>query len=440
MNVSAFIARRVTASGGRSFSRLIIRIAIAAVALSLTVMIVATAMMSGFKQEISSKIFGFWGHVHITHGSASFSIMDNMEYPISRNNGYYESLDTIGRRDVTWYEFKNGREIKHEGMTKGGIRHVQEYAVMPTVMLAEDSLGIEMEGMLLKGIGTDFDWPSFKQYLEEGDSLVIHPDSTSRQIFISRETADRLRLKLGNKVELNFLRPDGPALVRVLEVVGIYKTGLSEFDRQFALVDIKQIQRLLGWAPDQVGGYEVFLDDVDDVDAFAEHLQYEENILPSDIYAEAISQKESALFNWLDIQDYNQIIILTLMIIVAIINMVTVLLILILERTQMVGTLKALGQSNWGIQRIFLYYAGYIMLFGLLWGNIIGLGLCWLQKSTGIIRLDEASYYLAVAPIAINWWTVLALNVGTLVITLVVLILPSLWVGRIDAVKALRFR
>ncbi|MEM8583884.1 MAG: FtsX-like permease family protein [Bacteroidota bacterium] len=440
MNVSAFIAKRVTAAGERSFSRLIIRIAITAVAISLTVMIVATAMMSGFKQEISSKIFGFLGHVHITDQSASYSIMDNMNYPINRDQGFYPHLDTIGRRDVTWYEFKNGREIKHQGMTKGGIRHIQVFAAMPTVMRSEDSIGVEMEGLMLKGIGSDFDWASFDEYLIEGEPLVVSPDSISRQIVVSAETARRMRLRLGDLVELNFLRPDGPSLVRVLKIVGIYKTGLAEYDRQYAIIDIQQIQRLLSWTTNQVGGFEVFIDEVDDVDAFAQYLHFEEGILPTNLYAEAVTQRESILFNWLDIQDYNQVIILTLMIIVAIINMVTVLLILILERTQMVGTLKALGQSNWGIQRIFLYYAGYIMLFGLLWGNIIGLGLCWLQDTTGMIRLDEASYYLAVAPIAINWWTVLALNVGTLIITLVVLILPSLWIGRIDAVKALRFR
>ncbi|MEL6392016.1 MAG: FtsX-like permease family protein [Bacteroidota bacterium] len=440
MNVSAFIARRVTAAGERSFSRLIINIAIAAVAVSLAVMLVATAMMSGFKQEISSKIFGFWGHVHITDQAASFSTMDNMNYPIYRDQGFYPYLDTIGRRDVTWYEFRNGREIKHEGLTQGGIRHMQVFATLPTVMRSEDSLGVEMEGLILKGIGQDFDWPSFEQYLEKGETLRVSPDSISRDIFISAETARRMRLDVNDRVELNFLRANGPELVRVMNVVGIYKTGLAEYDRQFALIDIQQVQRLLGWSEDQVGGFEVFLDNVDDVDAFAEYLHFEEGILPSNLYAESISQKESVLFNWLDIQDYNQVIILTLMIIVAIINMITVLLILILERTHMVGTLKALGQSNWGIQRIFLYYAGYIMLFGLLWGNIIGLGLCWLQDTTGLIRLDEASYYLAVAPIAVNWWTVIALNVGTLGITLIVLILPSLWIGRIDAVKALRFR
>lgn len=440
MNVSAYIARRVTASGERSFSRMIIRIAIAAVAVSLAVMIVSTALMSGFKQEISTKIFGFWGHIHITDQAASFSVLDNTNYPITSDQPFYPDLDTIGQRDYTYYRDIMGREVEFSGRTKGGVRHIQVFATIPTLMRSETEDGPEMEGIILKGLGEDFDWGSFQQYLREGEPLIVSPDSTANGIIISEVTAKRLQVELGSRLELNFLRSGSQPLVRVLYVTGIYKTGLEEYDRQFALIDIQHIQRLLGWAPDQVGGFEVFLDNIDDVEPFAEYIHYEDNILPPHLYAESIRQKESDLFNWLDIQDYNEIIILTLMIIVAIINMITVLLILILERTTMVGTLKALGQSNWGIRKIFLYYAAYIMLFGLLWGNLIGLALCWLQDTFEFIKLDEASYYLSVAPVHINWWTIFLLNIGTLIITLLVLIIPSMLVSRIDPVKALRFK
>jgi len=227
-------------------------------------------------------------------------------------------------------------------------------------------------------------------------------------------------------------------LERRFTVEGIYRTGLEEYDRQFALVDIRKIQQVLGWKENQVSGFEVFVDNIDDLDAFTNYIYFEE--ITNDLYAESIKEKMRAIFEWLDLQDVNEWVILGLMLVVAIINMVTALLILILERTNMIGTLKSLGAANWSIRWVFLYYAGYIILVGLFWGNLIGLGLCWLQATFGFITLDEANYYLAVAPIKINWWSVLLLNGGTLVVTLLFLIVPSYLVSRIDPVKAIRFK
>ncbi|MEL6276003.1 MAG: FtsX-like permease family protein [Bacteroidota bacterium] len=258
------------------------------------------------------------------------------------------------------------------------------------------------------------------------------------QILISQSTARRLKAEVGDRLEFSFLRTERNQIIRRLTVIGIYKTGLEEYDKEFALVDIKQIQSILGWRPDQIGGFEVILDDLDDLEPLTEHIHYD--ILPGNLYAESIRDKMHELFDWLDIQDYNEAIILTLMIIVAIINMMTALLILILERTNMIGILKALGQPNWSIRKIFLYYAGYIILFGLLWGNLIGLGLCWLQDTFGFVTLDEESYYLAVAPVHVKWWTILLLNVGTLVVTLLFLVIPSYLVTRIDPVRSIRFK
>ena len=218
---------------------------------------------------------------------------------------------------------------------------------------------------------------------------------------------------------------------------GIYKTGLEEYDRLFALADIRQVQRLLGWSENEVGGFEVFIDDIDDLTAITDYIYFQ--VLPNNLYAETIREKFSEIFDWLDLQDINEGVILTLMVLVAIINMMTALLILILERTNMIGTLKALGASNWGIRKIFLYYAGYIIVMGLFWGNLIAVTLGLLQERFGFIRLSEENYYLSVAPVELNLWSILLVNAGTLLVILIFLILPSYLVTRISPVKAIRF-
>ncbi len=440
MNLPLFLARGVAKSGTRSVSRTIIIIAIAAVTISVATMVVASALVSGFKTQISDKIFGFWGQIHITDSSANYGPLETFNYPISNQQDFYPSLDTTGR--VTYYDFQsslvgNSAEPKR---TRGGIRHIQQFIVLPGVVSVyqEGERQAVLEGMVLKGIDADYDWDVFKKYLVAGEPLVVSPDSTSRGIIISQITANRLKLGLGDRLDYTFPSPQMQERPRAFTVTGIYKTGLEEFDRQFALVDIKQPRRLLDWREDQIGGFEVFLDDLDDLEPMAGYIHYD--VLPQELYAESIRRKFSQLFQWLDVQDMNLAFILILMGIVAIINMMTALLILILERTNMIGTLKALGQSNWSIRGIFLYYAGFIVLIGLLLGNVIGLGLCFLQQRFGFIKLDEESYYLATAPIRIEWMTVAGLNLGTFLVTLVFLVVPSYLVTRIDPVRAIRFK
>ena len=258
----------------------------------------------------------------------------------------------------------------------------------------------------------------------------------SSDILISQQTASRLRIDTGDSFIVHFIQK-GDQLKRRFTVSGIYKTGLEEYDKVFALVDIRQVQRLLGWEADEVGGFEVFLDDLADLPVLTEYLYYEK--LPNNLYAETIREKLPEIFEWLELQNINEVVILSLMIVVAIINMITALLILILERTNMVGTLKALGGTNWAIRKVFLYYAAYIVLVGLFWGNLMGIGLCLMQEQFGLIRLSEENYYLTVAPIQLQWWSILIINVGTLIITLVFLILPSYLVSSISPVKAIRF-
>ncbi len=432
MNLERFIAKRVATSSGESFSRLIIRIAVIAVALSLSVMIVSTAVISGFKHEIGEKIFGFWGHIHIT--STQINRTTGESVPIKINQPFYPAIENIGQityDDIpTILGYELPRQVKRQ--TQGGIRHIQAFALKPGILKTKK----EIEGIILKGIGEDFDWSFFKKYLVEGQPLV-QDDTVGNGIVISKQTAIRLELKVGDKFIFNYVQ-DGEALARAFKVQGIYKTGLEEYDRKFALADLRKVQQTLAWQPDEVGGFEVFIDDLRDLDVFTDYIYLNE--IPGDLYCENIREKYPAIFEWLALQDINEVVILVLMLVVGLINMVTALMILILERTNMIGTMKALGQTNWGIRKIFLYHAGYIILLGLIWGNLAGLSFCFLQEKFGLIQLSEENYYLSVAPVRLNLFTVLALNAGTLVVTLLFLILPSWLVTRISPVKAIRFK
>jgi lipoprotein-releasing system permease protein len=435
MRIETFIARRVAASGQQSFSRLILRIAVVAVALSVAVMICANALIAGFKQEISSKIFGFWGHIHITDTDINRSLLE--AFPIEQNQPFYPHLDTLRQVEYFYTENWFGRPVQRLGRSRGGVRHIQVFAIKPGIIESAKKDAKDIEGIILKGVGQDFDWEFMGQYIKRGLPLDMPADEMSRDILISEQTASRLQVDTGASFIVHFVEK-GEQLQRRFRVSGIYRTGLEEYDRKFALVDIRQIQRLLNWREDQVSGFEVFIDHIDDLDLLSEYIYFEE--LPSDLYAESIRNKLPEIFDWLDLQDINEVVILSLMVIVAIINMITALMILILERTNMIGILKALGTSNWSIRKIFLYYAGYIIVVGLFWGNFIGIGLCLLQDHFEFIKLSEENYYLSTAPIALKTWPILLLNLGTLLVTLAFLVIPSYLVTSISPVKAIRFK
>ncbi|MBX2890224.1 MAG: ABC transporter permease [Saprospiraceae bacterium] len=431
MNLPFFIARRIAFSGENNFSRVIIRIAQAAVALSVAVMIAATALIAGFKHEISRKIFEFWGHIHISDTAYSLSFEP---IPIERDQDFYPSLDTV--RSIDYFEeaqvwgMPMGREV--EKRSRGGIRHIQAFAHKPGIIRTKTA----MEGIILKGIGQDFDWNNLMPYLQEGQPIALG-DTVSRDIIISRQTADRLQVGVGDRFIVHFVK-GGEQLRRRFQICGIYKTGLEEYDRKFAICDIRQTQELLGWTEGQVAGFEIWLDDLRDLDLYNEYIYSE--VLPPDLLCVSIRSKFPAIFEWLQLQDLNEVVILGLMLAVAIINMVTALLVLVLERTTMIGVLKALGETNRRIRRIFLYYAAVITLTGMFWGNLLGLGFCYLQEKFRFITLNEADYYLSYAPVKINWLAVLGVNVGTLAVTLLFLILPSFLVSKIAPVKAIQFK
>lgn len=434
MNFEYFIARKVAASGQKSFSRLIIRIAIAGIVLSMAVMIIATALIRGFKSEITTKIFGFWGHIHITDINVNNSFE---ETPLDMNQEFAKGLDSI--QQIKYFaeisSLKNRPDGHHleQQQTNGGINHVQIFATKKGVIKTKD----EIEAIILKGIWHDFDWEFLKKNLVDGRIIELPDTIASKDILISNSTAKRLKLKVGDRLQILFAK-DNQQLKRAYKVCGIYKTGLEEYDKRFALVDLRQVQRLQGWNENQVTGFEVFIDDIDDLEVIRDYLYYEK--LPRDLYPETIRRKFPSIFEWLELQNINEVVIILLMLIVSIINMITALMILILERTNMIGILKALGQHNWSIRRIFLYYAAYIIGLGMLFGNILGLSICFLQDQFGFITLQEEDYYLSVAPIELNFWMILILNIGTLCITVIFLIIPSYLVTRISPVKAIRFK
>ena len=428
MNFPFFIAQRVAASGQKSFARLIIRIAIVAVALSIAVMIVATSLIKGFKSEISAKMFGFWGHIHIT------SVQQTTTYepiPIIVDKGLITKLQNLNQVPLVETDFWD--RIKGKQLTSGGVHHVQSYATKAGIIKTKDNF----EGIVLKGVGADFDWSFVEQNLVEGRKINICNTDSCHDILISQSTANRLNIKTGSKFIVHFVQNNAQEQ-RLFEVCGIYKTGLEEYDKKFALVDIAHIQKLLGWADNYIAGYEVFIDDLADLKSINEHIY--SDVISNELNAQTIRQEEPAIFDWLDLQDVNEEVILILMLVVSIINMVTALLILILERTNMIGTLKSLGTTNGRIQRIFLYYGAIIIVTGLTIGNAIGLGLCWLEQHFKFIHLSEVDYYLSYAPIQFDFWTILILNIGTLIITTLFLILPTFMVLSISPVKAIRFK
>jgi lipoprotein-releasing system permease protein len=409
----------VAASGQKSFARLIIRIAIAAVALSIAVMIIASSLIKGFKSEISNKMFGFWGHIHIASTQQTTTLEPKS---ISAYPPFLQKLKNLKNVPNT-----EGGKPK----SRKGVRHVQAYAQKAGIIKTKDNF----EGIILKGVGQDFDWHFVEQSLTEGRRL--QRCDTCRDILISKSTATRMKLKVGSKFVVHFVQ-NTEMQQRMFQVSGIYNTGLEEYDKKFALVDIKVIQELLGWSSNEVAGFEVFVEDLNDLKIINDYIYNE--LITNDLFSQTVREEQESIFNWLDLQDVNEWIILGMMLLVSIINMVTALLILILERTNMIGLLKAVGTKNWSIQKIFLYYGAIIISIGLVIGNVVGLLVGWLEKTYKFVKLPEADYYLSYAPIQFDAGYIIGLNVLTFIITTLFLFLPTLLVLSITPVKALHFK
>lgn len=396
-----------TAASGR-ISRPIVRVAVGGIAIGLAVMLLALAVMNGFQGEIRKKVTGFGSHIQITGYDSNESLeADSM-------SRFQPSVDALKQQS--------------------NIRHIQVYATKAGLVKAGDQLS----GVVLKGIDRDFDWSFFKQNLREGNiiNLPADSDSSSTEVLISRFIAKRLKLNVGDKFRMYFLR-ESETRQRAFKVAGIYETGLTDgFDDRFIICDIRQVQKLNNWSRNAIAGFEVLVNDFDKLDETTEIVRSEIEV---NLYAESIRELTPQIFSWLDVLDVNALIIIGLMLFVSMINMISALLILILDRTSMIGILKAMGAADRQIMRVFLLHASKLIALGMLIGNILGLGLCVLQKQFGIAKLDEASYYLSSVPVQIDWWQVLAVNAVTFVLCQLALLLPALVVSRISPVKAIRF-
>ncbi len=416
INLELFIARRIfTDSGSRKrFSQSIISFAVFGIAFGLLVMILAVAIVTGFKKEVRNKVIGFGAHIQIVNFDSNSSYET---VPVSASQPWLEQLKALD-----------------------GVKHVEVFATKPGIVKTDE----EMMGMVLKGIGPDFDWTFFKENLVEGAVFTVSDTGRNESVLISQQMASSLKLKVGDPLFSYFLNEDATTQrMRRFRISGIYKTSLEEFDRLFVLADINQVKRLNDWAPEQVSGFEVTISDFDRIDEMTDRVR-ETTINYSEdesavLRPVSITAKYPQIFDWLNLLDMNVWIILTLIILVAGFNMVSGLLILILERTTMIGVLKAVGSENRSIRKVFLYLSAMLIGRGMFWGNLAGIAFCLVQHYFGIFQLDPTSYYLDTVPINLKLTHLLMLNAGTLAVTMVMLIVPSWYISRISPDKAIRF-
>jgi len=409
LNLELFIAKRIIGNKAykSSVSAPIIKIGIAAIAIGIVVMLIAIATGLGLQQKIRDKVVAFNGHIQITNYDTNAS--DESQVPILRDQDFYPEFNAV--EEVT---------------------HIQGVATKFAVIRTET----DFEGIVVKGVGSDYKWDYFKEFLVEG-RVPDFSGKRNEEILISSYLANRLGFKVGDKFQTLF-GENLNKMPRIInyEIVGIYNSGFQELDEKFCIADLRHIQRLNKWEANQIGSFEVFIEDFSDINEITDEVFKETNSFLNVI---PVNKKYYTVFEWVKIFESNINIIIIIMIIVAGINMITTLLVLILERTNMIGVLKALGSSNWSVRKVFLYNASYLIGLGLLWGNLIGLGLLLAQKYFKLFPLNPDTYYVSEAPVYLNWDYILILNVGTFVACLLMLLIPSVIISRISPVKAIRF-
>ncbi|MDB5016041.1 MAG: transporter permease [Mucilaginibacter sp.] len=406
MSFAYFIANRITFKSKRTFSKLIVRIAIVGIMLGLGVMLLSLAIVRGFKQEIREKVRGFSGDLQV--------------FKIDLNNSYENSP----------FPADPGFVKKAQAMPL--ITGVMPFATKPGIIKSKN----EIEGVELKGVDKTYDWTFLAKNMVAGKVINFKDTAQAKkQLLISQVIANRLKLKVGDKILMYFVQE--PLRVRPFTITGIYSSGIEDVDKTYVVGDISLINRLNNWEPDQISGYEIKIADFNSLDEANSAIN---NILPVKLKSYTVTDTYPVIFSWLGLLDGNTKVVLGLMIIVAVINMISALLIMILERTTMIGILKAMGANNWAIQKVFLYNAFYLIGLGMLLGNLFGFGCGYFQSSSHFFKLDQASYYMNFVPVQFNWLDMVLLNIGTLIICLLVMIGPSMLVTRITPVKAIRFK
>lgn len=413
LNLELFLAKKIHFGGDnkRKVSSPAIKIATAGIALGLAAMILSVAIVVGFKKEIRQKVIGFGSHIQITNFDNNVSYESQ---PICINDTILNSL----------------KEVQ-------GVKHIESYATKPGIIKTDS----DFQGVVLKGVGSDYDWSFFKQNLLEGN-ILNNPDSVEgNQAIISKYIADKLHLKLGDSFVAYFVQE--PIKARKFTITGIYSTNFEDYDKMFIVTDINIIKRLNGWEEDQVSGLEIFVDNYDNLDEIKSEVLFaavsHKDRLGNTFYAKSIKEINPMIFNWLELLDMNVWIIIILMMAVSGFTMTSGLLILILEQTNFIGILKAMGAANGTIRRTFIYVSSFIILKGMLWGNIIALTACFGQQWFGFIKLDPATYYVAEMPVDINLFSIIIINIGALVVSLSMMIGPSYLIAKINPAKSIKF-
>ena len=406
MKTSLFIAKRLynTKENNNNYTRPIIRIAILAIALSVAIMILSVFILSGFKNEISNKVFGFGGHINISKFNYNQSYEND---PIFLNPDIFSKIESL--------DFVSSI---HPFATKAGIIKESD----------------EILGVVLKGVDKNYNWKFFDENLISGELPVFNDTITSKNVIISKNISNKMKLDVGDDLVMYYVQK--PTRVRKFKVIGIYNTGLAEFDEVVVIGDLKHIQKLNNWEVNQVGGYEVITNNVSNIELFSEII--DENI-DYDLKALDIKQKYPQIFDWLRLQDFNVLIILILMLIVGGVNMITSLLIIILEKSRFIGILKAIGATNWNIRNVFIYNSLYIIFNGLFWGNLIALTFSICQNYFDLISLDENIYFMSFVPVKIELMSLFLINIGTIVICYLILVIPSVVISKISPAKSIKF-
>jgi lipoprotein-releasing system permease protein len=415
LNTELFIAKRVFSEKQKSkgIASKIVSIAVASISIGIVVMIVSVSVLLGFKHQIREKVIGFGSHYQIVNYDTNFSYETKPIRIDSQLIAQYKNLDQV--------------------------RHLQFFATKPGIIKTDEAI----HGIVLKGAGANYDWNFFKNNIIDGEVPSFQTIKTNNQVLISEEVAQLLKLKTGDYLYCYFFNQgDSSPRNRRFVISGIYKTNFTEFDQLFVIADLRHVQQLNGWHSTEITGYELMIHDFEKLEQVFDNLQsitLNNASEKSMLRVFSIDRKYPTLFDWLEILDMNVWLLIILMIAVAGINMISGLIIIIIERSRMIGILKALGYPNFSVRKVFIYLTAFLSGKGLFWGNILGIGLCIIQYYTGIIKLDASSYYLETVPIVFNFTYIVLLNIGTLIAIVCMIILPSMFISRISPVEAISF-